>query len=123
MEFWHPACRPYASLEQRSSSLRGAQCTLLPDMRPALIHAVLPADESTVDRLHPLWASHGMPLQQPVDSLVQVSLDCDPDAPVFHYPPCRVLGQGGLRSAASTRSAAAVQAVLAKLRGGCSCAW
>lgn len=121
VEFRHPACRHGASLEQRSSSLSGAECTLLPDMRPALIHAVRPADEATVDRLRPLWASHGMPLPPRVDSLVDVSLDCDPDAPVFPYPLCRVLGQAGLLSTASRRSVPAVQAVLAKLRGGCSC--
>lgn len=47
----------------------------------------------------------------------QVCLDCDPDAPSYALPACRVLGQYGLQTTASKLSSPAVQAVLAKLRG------
>ena len=118
VEFRHPACRPGASLAQRSASLAGAECQLLPDLRPALIQRLRPADEPTLARLRPLWASHGMPLPPQVDCLVEVALDCNPDAPTFRYPDCRVLGASGLLSVASKRSAPTVQAALARLRGG-----
>ena len=49
---------------------------------------------------------------------LQVVLEDDPDAPTFPYPPCRLLGHGGLQCVASRRSAPGVQAVLARLRGG-----
>lgn len=48
---------------------------------------------------------------------LQVCLDCDPDAPSYAIPACRVLGQYGLQTTASKLSSPAVQAVVAKLRG------
>ena len=125
MEFRHPACRPGASLAERSARLEGAGVTLLPDLRPAVVERLLPADPATLARLRPRWAAHGMPLPPegqaeggPEGHLVEVRLDEDPDAPAYPYPPCRVLGPFGLQPLASRRSSSAVQAVLARLRGG-----
>jgi hypothetical protein len=140
VEFRHPACRPGASLEQRSASLAGAVCCLLPDMRPALIQRLLPADAATLARLRTVWAAYGMPLSPGAEAegavegaaagaaagasggvggcLVEVSLDCDPDAPAYAYPASRVLGAAGLLSVASRLASPGVQAVLARLRGG-----
>ena len=81
-----------------------------------------PADEATLQRLRPLWASYGMPLPAAgPDHLVEVQLSDDPDAPTFPYPPCCVLSRYGLLSSADKLVTPAVQGVLAKLRGGCDC--
>lgn len=119
VEFRHPACRPLgaASLAERSARLAGAPCRLLPDLRPALVECLRPADAPTLARLRPLWAAYGQPLPASVEHLAEVRLDCDPDAPTFPYPPCRLLGQDGLATLADRLAAPAVQAVLARLRG------
>lgn len=182
-----PRCRPAGTL-----------CTLLPDLRSALIQRLCPADATTLARLRSLWAAHGQPLaegaeEQPLAEVrqasgsavlrclqatrwipccwplncaglsapfpafaraqpplpagmsqlppssprfqvcimhlsipstnvccpasLQVCLDCDPDAPSYKVPACRVLGQYGLQTTASKLSSPAVQAVLARLRG------
>jgi len=127
VEFRHPACKPGFSLEERSSRLKGSGVSLLPDLRPAVVERLRPADAATLARLRPLWAAHSMPLplegQEGGSSLgghlVEVCLEDDPDAPSFPYPPCRVLGTFGLQPLADRRSSPAVQAVLARLRGGC----
>ncbi|PRW56060.1 hypothetical protein C2E21_5110 [Chlorella sorokiniana] len=125
VEFRHPSCKPGASLEDRSARLKGSGVTLLPDLRPAIVERLRPADASTLARLRPLWAAHGMSLppegQKEEGSsssghLVEVCLEDDPDAPAFPYPPCRVLGPFGLQPLADRRSSLAVQAVLARLR-------
>lgn len=125
VEFRHTACRPLgaASLADRSAALAGAACCLLPDLRPALIERLRPADEATLGRLRPLWSAYGQPLPAAVDQLVEVRLDCDPDAPTFPYPPSRVLGQYGLQTVADKRAAPAVQGVLARLRGRLGAGW
>lgn len=118
VEFRHPACRPSASLAARSASLAGSECRLLPDFREGIIEGLRPADEATLQRLRPLWASYGLPLPaEGPEHLVAVRLSDDPDAPTFPYPPCCVLGRSGLLSSASKLAAPAVQGVLAKLRG------
>ncbi|PSC72899.1 hypothetical protein C2E20_3898 [Micractinium conductrix] len=109
VEFRHPACRPDATLE-------GAELTLLPNLRPAMAVGARPADAATLATLRPLWAAHGHPLPAEVPTFVEVVLEDDPDAPTFPYPPCRLLGHGGLQCVASRRSAPGVQAVLARLR-------
>ncbi|KAL4457639.1 hypothetical protein ABPG75_012504 [Micractinium tetrahymenae] len=118
VEWRHPACRPGASLEARSERLAGTLCTLLPDLRPAVIQRLRPADAATLARLRPLWAAHGQPLPEGADTqpLAEVCLDCDPDAPSYPIPACRLLGQYGLQSTASKLSSLAVQSVVAKLR-------
>jgi hypothetical protein len=122
VEFRHPACRPGASLAARSASLAGSECRLLPDFREGLIEGLLPADEATLQRLRPLWASYGMPLPaEAPEHLVEVRLSDDPDATAFPYPPCCVLSRYGLMSSADKLAAPAVQGVLAKLRGGWGC--
>ena len=118
VEFRHPACKLGTSLAQRSASLADAECRLLPDLRPALIDRLRPADEPTLLRLRPLWAAYGMPLPPAVDCLVEVRLSDDPDAPTYPYPPHCVLGKGGLQVVADRLASPAVQGVLAKLRGG-----
>lgn len=121
VEFRHPACRPpgAATLAERSARLAGAPCRLLPDLRPALVERLRPADAPTLAHLRPLWAAYGQALPAEVEQLAEVRLDCDPDAPTFPYPPCRLLGQDGLASRADKLAAPPVQAVLARLRGGC----
>lgn len=51
-------------LTSRLRSPAGTQCTLLPDLRPALIQRLRPADAATLARLRPLWAAHGQPLAE-----------------------------------------------------------
>lgn len=130
VEFRHPACKPGAGLEERSARLTGSGITLLPDLRPAIVERLRPADAATLARLRPLWAAHGMPLPPEGQEggsagghLVEVCLEDDPDAPAFPYPPCHVLGPFGLQPLADRRSSPAVQAVLARLRGGWLAGW
>lgn len=125
VEFKHPACKAGASLAERSARLQGSGCSLLPDLRPAIVERLRPADPATLARLRQLWAAHGMPLPPEGKEdggagghLVDVCLEDDPDAPSFPYPPCRVLGPFGLEPLACRRASPAVQAVLARLRGG-----
>lgn len=121
VEFRHPACKPGASLEQRSARLEGTLCQLLPDLRPALIARLRPADAATVARLRARWALYGILLPPDVPYLVEVALDCDPDAPRFPFPPYCVLGRDGLLTASAKRVAPGVQAALARLRGEPPC--
>lgn len=130
VEFRHPACKPGASLGERSGRLTGSGITLLPDLRPAIVERLRAADAATLARLRPLWAAHGMPLPPEGQDggsagghVVEVCLEDDPDAPAFPYPPCRVLGPFGLQPLADRRSSPAVQAVLARLRGGWLAGW
>lgn len=83
-----------------------------------LICGVRMADAATLGRLHPVWASYGLPLPEAVPYLVEVQFEEDPDAPAFAYPPCCVLSKSGLDPVHTRLDSSAVQAALARVRGG-----
>lgn len=76
------------------------------------------ADAATLGRLRPVWASYRLPLPEAIPYLVEVQFEDDPDAPAFAYPPCSVLSKSGLDPVHTRLDSSAVQAVLARVRGG-----